>query len=367
MNPMTMGVLAAALLWTSAGPARHPANPEGMTAPVLVAKNLAAAGGTEALAKARTFHFAVGPLKYTASADGRLKVRSVFEEPAAFESILVNGATVLRNSMGRKTEPAGIERLRWIALARFLGGLGTLGPFAAGLAYDGTRSLGPETFQVCSADLPGGRASFYVDASTFLVKRMVVAGADDDGARTEESFELEFGDPVEGVRLPTTIYTARVGVGGSYAPYVEPSTDIALNRSLPPGFFDANEVNPGPVEAAPGILRGGVLAGRFYDEDFFVRIFSNWTADDVRAAGFASGDTIILSTAGAVFEAKLFMLESEVNDPSVYDPGRALFTQRPQRYPMFFIQFNVLLPRERYDDLKGRIKANSPIEARRKS
>ncbi len=362
------GALAAALLWpriaVSAPPAASPAE---MTVGALVGKNLAAAGGAQALARVRTFGFAAGPLKYTASMDGRLKVRSVFEEPSVFESILVDATSARRNAMGRKTEFRGMEKLRWIALARFLGGLGTLMLFADGLTYDGVRSFGPETFHVCSADLQGGRASFYVDASDFLVKRVVVSGADDDGARFEESIELGFGDAVEGLRLPTTLYIARVGVGGSYSAYADPSTDFTLNAVLPAGFFDTNEVDPGPVEVSPGSLRGRILAGRFYDEDFFVRIFTNWTADDVRAAGFKNGDVLAVSAAGAEFEAKLFFLESEVDDQSVYDPGRAFFSHRPQRYPMFFVQFNTLTPRERYDDFKGRIKAPAPIEARRKS
>ncbi len=365
---MIRGTLAAALLWPcTAYPAPRAGAPAEMTVQVLVERNLVAAGGAEALAKIRTFDFAAGPLKYSASADGRLKVRSVFEEPAVFESVLVDGTAVRRNTLGRKTELHGMEKLRWIALARFLGGLGTLKPFTGGLSYEGVRSFGAEAFHVCSAGLTGGRATFYVDASDFLVKRLVVSGVDDDGAGFEESIELGFGDAIEGLRLPTTIYIARVGVGGTYSAYADPSTDFVLDAALPPGFFDANEVDPGPVEISPGVLRGRILSGRFYDEDFFVRIFSNWSADDVRAAGFGNGDVLVFSAAGVEFEAKLFYLESEVVDPTVYDPGRAFFTHRPQRYPMFFIQFNTLAPRERYDDFKDRIKALIPIEARRKS
>jgi hypothetical protein len=93
-----------------------------------------------------------------------------------------------------------------------------------------------------------------------------------------------------GPRLPSMMYVAQVGVGGTYAPAARPLSDIKLDENLPEGFFKKFGINAGRTAAAPGRLEGNVLFGQFDEEDFFVRIMTNWTEDDIHTAGFFARD-----------------------------------------------------------------------------
>ena len=332
----------------------------------IISKNVQAAGGAEALARVRNVSFAAGTARYTASADGRMAVRYALEDPAVYEALIVSGTAVRRNSLNRISELSGVERGRWVCLARLAGGLFTLKNFGPDITYEGLKTFGPERHYILSTRVEGLRAVFSVDASDFLVKRMVLSGVDAAGESWEESTEFGSAETVEGFRLPTALYVSQVGVGGTYSPGPRPLSDFQIDSELPAGFFDDLKVNCGRAEAAPGRLEGNVLLGLFEEEDLFVRIFTNWTEEDIRAAGLKNGDILIMASGGVEFETKLYVLENQVDDPTVYSPGNSLFTHTPTRFPGFYAQFNTLSPRERFDDFRARIKPLASVQARKK-
>jgi hypothetical protein len=343
-----------------------PAHQGQATAADIISSNVQAAGGVEALARVKNVSFAAGPAKYTASADGRMAVRYALEEPVVYEVLIVSGPAVGRNSLNRVSELSGVERGRWLCLARLVSGLFTLKNFGPDLTYEGLKTLGPERHHVLSTRIEGLRASFSVDAADFLVKRMVLSGADPAGESWEESTEFGSAEAVEGLKLPTALYVSQVGVGGTYSPGPRPLADFRINAELPAGLFDDLKVNCGAAEVSPGRLTGNVLLGQFDEEDLFVRVFTNWTEEDVEAAGFKNGDILIVASGGAEFECKLYILENQVNDSTVYSPGNSLFTHTPTRFPGFYAQFNTLSPKERFDDLRAKIKVLAPIQAGKK-
>jgi len=234
------------------------------------------------------------------------------------------------------------------------------------LTYEGLKNLGPERHHILSTEVEALRASFSVDASDFLVKRMVLSGVDESGESWEESTEFGSSETVEGIKLPTAIYVSQVGVGGTYSPGSRPLADFRINAELQAGFFDDLKVNAGRAAASPGRLEGNVLLGMFDEEDLFVRVFTNWAEEDIWTAGFKNGDVLILASGGAEFETRLYLLENQVDDPTVYSPGNSLFTHTPTRFPAFYAQFNTLSPKERFDDLRAKIKVLAPIQARKK-
>ena len=318
------------------------------------------------MARVKNVSFAAGPARYTASADGRMAVRYALEEPVVYEVLIVSGPAVGRNSLNRVSKLSGVERGRWLCLARLVSGLFTLKNFGPDLTYEGLKILGPERHHVLSTRLEGLRALFSVDASDFLVKRMVLSGVDPAGESWEESTEFGSAEAVEGFKLPAAFYVSQVGVGGTYSPGPRPLSDFRINTELQADFFDDIKVNCGRAEAALGRLEGAVLLGMFAEEDLFVRVLTNWTEEDITAAGFKNGDILIVTSGGAEFETKLYVLENQVDDPTVYSPGNSLFTHTPTRFPGFYVQFNTLSPKERFDDLRTRIKVLAPVQARKK-
>lgn len=358
-------IVAATLVLALNRPTRIAAQGQ-LSAEDIISKNIQAAGGMEALARVRNLSFAAGPARYTASADGRMAVRYVLEEPVVYEALIVTGTAVRRNSLNRVSELSGVERGRWLCLARLVSGLFTMKNFGPGLTSEGLKAYGPERHYVLSTAVEGFRVSFSVDASDFLVKRMVLSGVDTAGERWEESTEFGGAEAVEGFKLPTALYVSQVGISGTYSPGPRPLGDFRINAEIQPGLFDDLKVNCGRAEAAPGRIEGEVLLGMFDEEDLFVRIFTNWMEEDIRAAGFKNGDILTIASGGAEFESKLYVLENQVDDPTVYSPGNSLLTHTPTRFPGFYAQFNTLSPKARFDDLRAKIKVPAPIQAIKK-
>lgn len=364
MDITVSGILIAALAGTFL--ARFALGENKLTAQDIIARNIQAAGGPEALARIQTFSFKAGVEAYTLSTDGRMKVQLAFEDPAVYEVIVVDGNTVRRNKLNCISEITGLERGRWLCLARLFSGLFTLKNFKESPAYAGIKSFGPERHHVLSLSTGDIRATFYIDAGDWLVKRMVLVGRDTAGEVWEQSCELGSAVPFEGSQVPSAIYFSQVGVSGTYSLRPQSVTGIRLRENLPPGYFTDLGVNSGLVTIAGGILKGYVLGAEFYPEDCFVRVFTNFVEEDARGAGFQNGDLIVLSSGGAQFESRFFATEDKINDPTVFAPGNSFFTRSPTRFPVFYIQFNTLLPKERFENLKSRIKVLSPLQAHRK-
>jgi predicted aldo/keto reductase-like oxidoreductase len=242
-------VIAATLILTLNRPASTAAQGQ-LSAEDIISKNVQAAGGAEALARVKTVSFTAGPAGYTASAEGRMKVRYVLEEPAVYETLIVSGRSVRRNSLNRVSDLSGVDRGRWICLARLVSGLFTLKNFSLGLTYEGLKIFGPERHHILSTEVEGLRASFSVDATDFLVKRMVLSGVELAGEGWKESTEFGSAEIVEGIQLPTALYVSQVGVGGTYSPGPRPLADFRINADLPTGFFDDLKVNAGRAEAS---------------------------------------------------------------------------------------------------------------------
>lgn len=332
----------------------------------VIARNIRAAGGAEKLASVKNFSFQVGYMEHYTLSENRLKLRLSVEEPVVYEVLIAAGQRVRRNSLGRLSELSGVERGRWLALAPLYSGLFTLKNIPGPFVDQGLRAFGPERYRVLQAALGDLQASFYVDAADFLVKRMVLAGADDSGQAWELSCEFADFTTSDGIMIPKGIFLSQVGVSGTSSPRAREISKVVFNEQLPDDAFDSLDIRAGRSIATPGQVDGNVLF-YFFDDDFFVQIFTNWTIEDVRAAGWQNGDRLVYSIGGATFESRIYFPEDKVDDPTVYAPGNSLTSYNPARYPAFYIQFNTLSPRERFDDLKSRVKTLSAIQARKKT
>jgi hypothetical protein len=198
---------------------------------------------------------------------------------------------------------------------------------------------------------------------------MVLSGKNPDGDGWEQVFEFGNSAAVEGILIPSAIFVSQVGVQGTGSPRARNIENVQVNPELSENFFKSLDVHVGQKSSVPGRLEGCILGSVFDDADdeFFVLIFTNWTEEEIRTAGFRNGDRIVLTSGGAEFEANFYFTEDDVADPTTYAPGNALFTLNPVRYAMFYIQFNTLLPKERFQDLRGRIKLLSPVLAQEKT
>ncbi|MBN2205836.1 MAG: hypothetical protein JW742_00390 [Candidatus Aminicenantes bacterium] len=342
---------------------------ERLTADAILAKSIEAAGGMPKLAAVKALSFRAGPETYLASSDGRLKVRAGIDPPVVYEAVLVAGGTVLRNTLNLTAEVEGAEAVRWNALALFLGGVFTPRLFPGPFELAGVRNYGPARHYILKTRLGGAEVAFSIDAADFLVKRMVlrvpVAGGD------PFALSCEFADheDLAGLKIPATVFFSRVGVGGTGTPGPRPVADFALDPPLPPDAFDAVAINAGASEAAPGALKGQILAGFGYDDERIAVVFTNWSREDIARAGFKAGDRLAVHLDGFDYEATFYPTEEDKGEDysgGAYDPGKAMLTLWPSRVPMYHLYFSIL-PQALYDRVRAKSVAFRPVEVRLKS
>lgn len=320
-----------------------------------------AAGGEEIMLNMKNIRFHAGMETYTVLADGRMKVTSSLGEPVIFEAVSVDEGMVRRNTMNHIEEIGGIERDRWFCLARIFGGAFTMKNFS-GLSYEGMKSYGPERHHLIATRVGSLDVLFHVDTSSFRVTRMVMKGKSDAGESWEQCVEFSGNQTIGGVVLPTLMYVAQVGVQGTGGFYTRQIGNVDLNREVDEDSFGVLRIHAGESRAEPGRLTGNVLFPMFR-EDKFVIIVTNWTREDIKKSGFSGGDRLAFSAGGPRIESKLYMNENDVDDPMVYKPGNSLFTCNPARFPMFYIQFNELVPEDRFNELKSGFPIMATIEA----
>lgn len=333
----------------------------------VVKRNIEAAGGADVLARVRSLSFVSGADFYAVSADGRMKIRSSFELPVVFQAVLVEPSGIRRNSLGRIEEILGMDRARLRALARLASGAFTLKNFAGPWTSTGVRTYGPRRYYVLRASDDGTGLTFNVDAEDFLVKRLVLDGSEGGGEGWELSIELGPPQAAEGLNVPSMIFLTRPGTSQTASPGPRPLAQVKVNEALPPDFFESLEVNAGETQAGPGRLTGRVLGALFEPGDLFVRIFTNWTEEDVRASGLKSGEMLTLRSGGGEFESRFLFVESDAQPEfGIYEAGHSFLTHNPSRYPMFYVQFNRLEPKERFEELRAKVKTMGGIEAVRR-
>jgi len=374
MNMKATGVVGLMILTLSAvlfGSRESQERPTPKARPLTVeeirAKNIIAVGGAAALNRVRTIRFRCETQVYTAEAGGRMKIQSSFGPPFVYETILVDDVSGRRNSLGRVSDLTGRERNRCRVLGRLIGGAFTLRNIPGPLVSKGVKVFGPERFFVLTGPAGELRAEYFVDAADFLLKRLVLTGTDSSGERWEQITEFGPVVDVQGVKFPTALYDSQIGVSGTYSPRPLPISEAAIDVDLPIGFFGDESVNCGVVAAEGGRLEGLVLYAFFEDDARYARIFTNWSPREIASAGFRNGDVLVVSAGGLEFETKMFILEKDVNDPTVYEQGHSLFTHSPTQYPMFYAEFNTVSSKERYDELRSKIKAGVLLRARKKT
>jgi hypothetical protein len=265
----------------------------------VIAKNIAAAGGSEIIAGIESYSFSFGPTTYTMSADGPMKM-TLGKPPIITEVILVNELGARRNCFNNLSQFQGLDAAVYRVLAKLRGGLFTLKGFMGELAYLELKSFGPQQMHRLTTTTEGLEIEFNVDAGTHELKRLVLKGYDEEQGSYDVNHDFGPYQEVEGVRLPSSWFSSRVGTRGSALEI----QDVRLNPELVPGFFENMDVNTGDVEINPGELKGNIVEFAF--QRGRLQLGTNWTARCVQGAGFEPEDTLILTIQDREVELVLY-------------------------------------------------------------
>jgi hypothetical protein len=333
----------------------------------IIEKNIEAVGGEKAIRAVENFSFRAGSSRYFIRSDGAMKVLTGMMDPVVIIATLITREGVRQNVLHDVRLVQGLEKSRLQCLARLAGGLFSLTSFAEDLSYRGIKPFGPERHHLLVTRAFGLTVSFYVDAETFLVKRMILEAYSPDEGHFEYSYE--FGPPMDiaGFRMPSVIFSAPVGSQTSVNPEPQILSEVRFNSTMDERFFEKIDINMGEVQTVPGRLKGNVLDVLVLNpiRPPFI-VVTNWQSQDIEKFGLQSGDRLILEASGLEIEVTLRIPKDE-NDAINYSvPDARIMSIDHLRGNLYYIYFNLLDTKEA-ERLKSGLVALSPLGVRKKS
>jgi len=329
-----------------------------------VKKSIEAVGEPALIEALRSLRFETRIDSYRVLDDGTMRIDSAITKPMTYESVVVNKDRVSRNSLGDERPVIRSEAERLRILGRFYGGLFTLRNFSSDLTALGEKGFASESMHLLGFENEVIRGTFYLGSKDFLIKRLVFTSRLPGEEGLEWSYEFSGHTLTQGLRLPGTLFFSQIGAGGTGAPGPQPIHSLTVNPELTANDFLAPLVSIPASQIEGDRLSGQILSSHFADTHW-VGLMSNWGENEITRMGWRNGDLLLVNCAGVQFTATFFFLESQVDKPSVYDPGNALVYCNPTRFPMFVIQFNKLDPLARFEELKAVAVLSAPITAQR--
>ena len=317
----------------------------------VIARNIEAAGGSDRLSGIESFAFSFGPTTYTMSSSGPMKM-TVGKAPIISEAILVSDQGVRRNCFNNLSQFQGLDAAVYQVLARLRSGLFTLKNFKGELAYQELKSFGPQQMHRLTTTVGGLQVEFNVDAETHELKRLVLQGYEEAQGSYEVNHDFGPYQEAEGIRIPSSWFSSRVGTRGS----VFEIQDVRLNPELDPGYFENVDVNTGDVEINPGELKGRIVEFTF--QRGRLTLGTNWTARCVQGAGFEPEDSLILTIRDREVELVLY---NDRPPQGAMGPGKNVMT------PNFRSEnYNIYLMSEEYQALAETLEVLMPIRLGKK-
>lgn len=318
----------------------------------LVEKNIQAAGGKDKLAAIKNAAFRIGSQTVYLSRDGRMKVTSG-KAPAITMAILVDQHSVKRNYFNEVTEIRGKDKGIYQAEALLRCGLFTLMNFEDMLESEGLKQFGPEQHYKATAQIDELKLAFYLDADTFLIKRMVFQGYDPVDGKHEVN--LDFGPyrVFDGINIPASWFRSQVGIRGE----LKEIADVKWNQAFDDTLFSTTDINIGKVKIEDDVLYGNITDfGPYYN---MLSITTNWQDSSIVEIGFEPNDKLILQIGGESLDIVFF----DTQPPgSAFAPGAKIMFPNPDEgiYLIFLIP-----PAGK--NLSDKLKPLLPIEVRRKT
>lgn len=340
------------LLLTSSLLAQTPAD---ISLKEIIEKNILFSGGKEKLAQIQNYSFRTGQATYYCSSANELKILTG-KIPVITEAILVSGDKVKRNSFNEISEITGLQNSIYKSLAKLFSGLFSLLKFEAELKLIGLKTFGPEKFYELETKSGELTIDYYLRADDFSLKRLVFLGYSAEGDKYEANYDFGPFEDVQGLKMPTTWFSSRVGARGN----LSEASDIQFNVPLENDFFKKLEINIGTIEVGQGSLKGNIIDYSHQPNALFIT--DNWRKKDIEKAGFKTGDRLILTIEGFEFELDFYALANELPAQEVLQKGAKVLAPNPrdpENYIIIFISTDV-------SQITPKLKLLLPIQIKRK-
>ncbi len=317
----------------------------------LLEKNIQAAGGKEKISRVKNYTFKHGTTSYYMSAEGLMKITEG-QGPIITEVIIADQNTVRRNCFNQITEISGLEKSTYQVLAGLRCGLFTLIKFKDQLDFKGIKRFGPKEYYLLTTAIDDLKIEFYLDREEFILKRIVFQGFNQARGKYEINHDLGPYQEIEGVKIPSSWFSSRVGTRGR----TYEIADTKMNLELEKDFFSNLEVKVGKIKIDEGALQGNVV--EFMFQRGILMIATNWTKDCLRRAGFNAEDKLILQVSEEEVEIDFY---ESMPPRGTFAPGKTFMipNQRSENYLIY-------LWSPEFKALEEKLEPLLPIRVRRK-
>jgi hypothetical protein len=293
----------------------------------LLEKNTQAAGGKEKLSQVENYSFQYGTTSCYMSAEGLMKIIEG-QEPIITEVIIVDQNKVRRNCFNQITEMAGLQKSTYQCLAQLRCGLFTLIKFKDQLDFKGMKRFGPKKYYLLTTNIDDLKIEYYLDEEEFTLKRIVFLGFNQAKGKYEVNHDLGPYQEINGIKIPSSWFSSRVGTRGRTYEIAE----VKMNQALEKDFFSNLEVKAGKIKIEKGSLHGNVVEFMFRRD--ILMIATNWTKDCFRRAGFKGGDKLILQVSDKEIEIDYY---ESMPPRDTLTPGKEFMipNQRSENYQVY--------------------------------
>ncbi len=246
--------------------------------------------GTQSISATASFEAYPYPYTMHLLADGRFRVE------APDRTTVFDGEKYWQSFHGVVQELTGsdIDRYRDLGLREdiFHGFIDAAGN-PARIEYGGQETKRGQVYDLLSRTTSeGNRRTYYVNATTGLVDKMVELAPDPDFRELKTVFTYADYEDFGGLRLPT-LFQAQCLTNGEQPQPLTRFEDIEVNARLDPALFAKPE-----SEAPAASLSGGALSGEVLAISGGGSLITNITAGDLNGLGASDGTTLLAEVRG---------------------------------------------------------------------
>ncbi|MBN1274163.1 MAG: hypothetical protein JXB26_18015 [Candidatus Aminicenantes bacterium] len=318
----------------------------------ILKNNIAASSAHETLKSTKNFSYKTGQTRVFISNESIMKIVEGVD-PVVTEVTVVSSDEVRRNCFNRLSNLEGLEKNHLTCLMKLQAGLFTLEKFAEDLSFQGLKSFGPEKNFVLKTNMGDLNVEFYLNAETYLLKRMFMSSRDASGDIYEVNYDFGPFEEVQGIKIPLSWYSSQVGTRGNTTEL----SDISINPALPDNFYTDTTIHAGEVAVEETGLKGNIISYSFRRNALMIE--TNWTRECLDKAGIKEGDSLILNMAGS--EVKLDY-HSSSPPRSAYSAGSKLML--PNRRGENFI---IYLISSEFKDISEKLELLMAIRIKKES
>lgn len=340
---------------------------EQLTKDEVIRKNIEATGGIQKIKALGGISYEIAlppPFKDVNKVllkDGKLIKVLTGSLPLVEKIVLFDGKEFKTKGFGVKPTLREIDKCELKCFAALAGGGFSLANLKDKLTLKGVKRYGPEKNYVMESQVQGHQLRIFVDAKSFLLRRMEIQNQADKIDQYKMIYE--FGEPKEvaGLQIPLSFFKTDVGAGAGNSPEIDATlrnfkTGIKFGKD----FTSNMDLNFGNTSVKKYKIGGNLISFVYFEQAKQSAIYTNLTTETLKKSQFKTGNEIVVEMGGKKYPCFFTTNQNEMK-PEMLKPGLSVLTMS-NRVPYAII----LMVGEQFKPLEKQLKQLTHITIRRK-